>query len=81
MYNLLESRCKSSANFREFLSYMISERNHINGMPEQEKTDFVYHYQKLPEYFEQYMNKYETDILKATVSIQLGIDRLQKAGK
>ena len=50
-------------------------------MPEQEKSDFIYHYQKLPEYFEQYMNKYETDILKATASIQLGIDRLQKAGK
>ena len=81
MYNLLENKHKSSADFRAFLAYMINESRYLQGMDEQTKSDFVYHYDKLPEYFEQFIQKYEMDILKAVVSIQLGVDRLQKVGK
>lgn len=81
MYNLLENKHKSPADFREFLTYMINERSYLQGMSEGEQENFMYHYDKLPQYFEEFIQKYEMDILKATVSIQLGIDRLQKVGK
>lgn len=81
MYNLLENKNKSSADFRAFLAHMINERSYLQGMDEQAKSDFMYHYDKLPQYFEEFIQRYEMDILKATVSIQLGIDRLQKVGK
>lgn len=81
MYNLLENKHKSSADFRAFLTYMINERSYLQGMPEKEREDFIYHYDKLPQYFEQFMEKYQTDILRSIVNIQISASHIEKAIK
>ena len=81
MYRLLEDKHKSSSDFRAFLTHMINERNHINAMPEQERADFAYHYSKIPEYFEQYIQKYEHGVLRPIAAIQVAVGDLQKAIK
>ena len=71
MHNLLENKHKSLADFRAFLAYMIDKRNYLQRMPEKEQEVFKYHYDRLPQYFEQFMQKYDMDILRATAGIQI----------
>ena len=47
MYNLLENRNKSFADFKKFMDYMVKERAYINGLTEKDLDDFLYHYNKL----------------------------------
>ena len=40
MYNLLENRNKSFADFKKFMDYMVKERAYINGLSEKDLDDF-----------------------------------------
>ena len=77
MYNLLQDRNKSSDDFRKFLQYMITERNQLNGMHEDFREDFMFHYNRLPQYFDEFEKRNEHETLRQLAMIQMATDRIK----
>lgn len=77
MYDKLNERNKSSDHFRIFLRYMICERNQLNGMDKDFKDDFMYHYDNIPKYFEEFEKRNEHETLKQLAVIDMAIDKIK----
>ena len=77
LYNLLENRNKSKQDFKQFLQYMVKERSQINGMLDSDKENFLYHFDKLPQYFEEYTQLHIEKIISALASIEIASKRIK----
>ena len=77
MYNLLENRNKSFADFKKFMDYMVKERAYINGLSEKDLYDFLYHYNKLPDYMEEFYKRYQESIIRSLASIEIQCSKIK----
>ena len=75
MYNLLENRNKSFADFKKFMDYMVKERAYINGLSEKDLDDFLYHYNKLPDYMEEFFKRHQESIIRSLANIEMQCSR------
>ncbi len=77
MYNLLENRNKSFADFKKFMDYMVKERAYINGLSEKDLDDFLCHYNKLPDYMEEFYKRYQESIIRSLASIEIQCSKIK----
>ena len=77
MYNLLENRNKSFADFKKFMDYMVKERAYINGLSEKDLDDFLYHYNKLTDYMEEFFKRYQESIIRSLASIEIQCSKIK----
>ena len=77
MYNLLENRNKSFEDFKKFMDYMVKERAYINGLSEKDLDDFLYHYNKLPDYMEEFYKRYQESIIRSLASIEIQCSKIK----
>ena len=77
MYNLLENRNKSFADFKKFMDYMVKERAYINGLSEKDLDDFLYHYNKLPDYMEEFFKRHQESIIRSLANIEIQCSKIK----
>lgn len=70
-YELLASKHNNKADFMHFISYMIRQRAYINEFDEGTKEDFLYHFDLLPKYIDEQINKGNNDILQKLATIEI----------
>ena len=70
-YELLVAKHNSKADFMAFISYMIKQRAYINEFDEGTKEDFLYHFDLLPKYIDEQINKGNNDILQKLATIEI----------
>ena len=70
-YELLVAKNNSKADFMAFISYMIKQRAYINEFDEGTKEDFLYHFDLLPKYIDEQINKGNNDILQKLATIEI----------
>lgn len=70
-YNLLEAKFDSKEDFIAFISYMIRQRAYINEFDEGTREDFLYHFDLLPKYIDEQINKGNNDILQKLATIEI----------
>ena len=70
-YNLLEAKFDSKEDFMAFVSYMIRQRAYINEFDEGTREDFLYHFDLLPKYIDEQINKGNSDILQKLATIEI----------
>lgn len=79
LYTLFERRNDSRKDFKKFLSYMVTERNQINSMSESIKDDFLFHYGKIPDYFEEYIQQHQNSVLEKLARIEIASKGIKEA--
>lgn len=70
-YNLLESKFDSKADFMAFVSYMIRQRAYINEFDEGTREDFLHHFDLVPKYIDEQINKGNSEILQKLATIEI----------
>lgn len=70
-YNLLEAKFDSKEDFIAFVSYMIRQRAYINEFDEGTKEDFLHHFDLLPKYIDEQINKGNSEILQKLATIEI----------
>ncbi|MCZ2396090.1 MAG: hypothetical protein LC100_06050 [Chitinophagales bacterium] len=70
-YELLVAKHNSKADFMAFITYMIKQRAYINEFDEGTKEDFLYHFDLLPKYIDEQINKGNNDILRKLATIEI----------
>lgn len=70
-YELLVAKHNSKADFMAFITYMIRQRAYINEFDEGTKEDYLYHFDLLPMYIDERINKGNNDILQKLATIEI----------
>lgn len=70
-YELLVAKHNSKADFMSFISYMIRQRAYINEFDEGTREDFLYHFDLLPKYIDEQINKGNSEILQKLATIEI----------
>ena len=77
-YELLVDKHNSKADFMAFITYMIRQRAYINEFDEGTKEDFLYHFDLLPKYIDEQINKSNNDILQKLATIEIACKNIME---
>lgn len=77
-YNLLQKKHDSRDDFIAFMRYMISQRAYINEFDDKTQEDFLFHFDKIPEYTIQYIDRDSSLILNKLATISMACDRIKE---